>query len=164
MTDGDGKDIACQILQRRVRGDGVAYRVLFLAEGVPSLGYKLYRVIPAEKDRTWTTGLMAGAGELENEFLKVRLDPKTGWIASLYDKTAKREVLAGPGNVLEAVVDEPKEMSAWELGLKGLSGRIGEGGATVELVEKGPRPWSYSSGRRESRSAFCPRQKSFRVA
>ena len=138
MTDGDGKDIACQILQRRVRGDGVAYRVLFLAEGVPSLGYKLYRVIPAEKDRTWTTGLMAGAGELENEFLKVRLDPKTGWIASLYDKTAKREVLAGPGNVLEAVVDEPKEMSAWELGLKGLSGRIGEGGATVELVEKGP--------------------------
>jgi len=138
MTDGDGKDIACQILQRRVRGDGVAYRVLFLAEGVPSLGYRLYRVIPAEKDRTWTTALTAGPGELENEYLKVRLDPKTGWIASLYDKTAKREVLAGPGNVLEAVVDEPKEMSAWELGLKGLAGRIGEGGATVELVEKGP--------------------------
>ncbi len=74
-------------------------------------------------------GVRAGASELENDFLKVRLDPKTGWIASLYDKTAEREVLAGPGNVLEAIIDEPKEMSAWELGLKGLAGRAGENGA-----------------------------------
>jgi alpha-mannosidase len=75
---------------------------------------------------------------LENEFLKVRLDPKTGWITSLFDKVAQREVLAGPGNVLEAIVDEPKEMSAWELGLKGLAGRVGESGAVVETVESGP--------------------------
>jgi alpha-mannosidase len=139
VTDGEGKDVASQVLERRVQGDGVTFRVLFMAQGVPSLGYKLYRVVPAEKEWTGTTALAAaGPTELENEFLKVRLDPKTGWIASLYDKTAQREVLSGPGNVLEAIVDEPKEMSAWELGLKGLAGKAGESGAAVEIVEKGP--------------------------
>ena len=138
MTDGGGRDIASQVLEKRVQGDTASFRVLFMAEGVPSLGYKLYRAFPADKEWTGTSSVAAGASELENEFLTVRLDPKTGWIASLYDKTAKREVLAGPGNVLEAIVDEPKEMSAWELGLKGPAGRVGEGGATVELVEKGP--------------------------
>ena len=109
-----------------------------MAAGVPSLGYKLYRLIPAEAGWSGPEGVRAAASELENDFLKVRLDPKTGWIESLYDKTAQREVLAGPGNVLEAITDEPKEMSAWELGLKGLAGRAGENGAIVELVEKGP--------------------------
>jgi alpha-mannosidase len=138
MTDGDGKEIPCQVMQRRLRSDGVAFRVLFLAEDVPSLGYRLYRILPAETGWTGKASLTAGPNELENAFLRVRVDPKTGWITSLYDKTAKREVLAGPGNVLEAVVDEPKEMSAWELDLKGLAGRIGEGGSSVELIEKGP--------------------------
>jgi alpha-mannosidase len=138
MTDGEGKSVPAQVLQRRVQGDGVAFRVLFVAEGVPSLGYKLFRAVPAEKETPVATAVVAGPNELENEFLKVRLDPKTGWVTSLYDKTAKREILAGPGNVLEAITDEPKEMSAWELGLKGVAGRIGEGGATVDLVEKGP--------------------------
>ena len=138
LTDGDGKDVPVQVLEKRALGDNTAFRVVFMAEGVPSLGYKLYRLIPAETGWAGAEGLKAGTNEIENDFLKVRLDPKTGWIASLYDKAAKREVLAGPGNVLEAIVDEPKEMSAWELGFKGLAGRAGEDGAVLELVERGP--------------------------
>ena len=138
LTDGDGKDIPVQVLEKRAQGDNTAFRIVFMAEGVPSLGYKLYRLIPAETEGAGPEGIKAGPNEIENDFLKVRLDPKTGWIVSLYDKTAKREVLAGPGNVLEAVIDEPKEMSAWELGFKGLAGRAGENGAILELVERGP--------------------------
>ena len=144
MTDGAGKDVPAQVIERRVQGDRATYRLLFMAEGVPSLGYRLYRALPASAVRTEPpavdpkAGLRAGANELENSFLRVRIDPKTGWLESVYDKTAKREVLAGPGNVLEAIVDEPEEMSAWELGLKGPAGRIGESGAIIELVEKGP--------------------------
>jgi alpha-mannosidase len=138
MTDGEGKVVPVQVVEKRAQGDNTAFRIVFLAEGVPSLGYKLYRVIPAETDGAGAEGLRAGTNELENDFLKVRLDPKTGWIVSLYDKTAQREVLAGPGNVLEAIVDEPKEMSAWELGLKDTVGRAGENGAVLELVESGP--------------------------
>jgi alpha-mannosidase len=139
MTDGAGLNVPVQVLEKRAQGDNTLFRVVFVAEGVPSLGYRLYRLIPAESaPPSGPESVRAGEFELENEFLKVRLDPKTGWISSLYDKAAKREVLAGPGNVLEAITDEPKEMSAWELGLKGLAGRVGEGGASVEIVERGP--------------------------
>jgi alpha-mannosidase len=138
MTDGEGRDVPVQVLEKRAQGDNTLFRVVFMAADVPSLGYKLYRLIQAEAGWSGPEGVRAAASELENDFLKVRLDPKTGWIESLYDKAAGREVLAGPGNVLEAITDEPKEMSAWELGLKGIAGKAGEGGAAVELVEKGP--------------------------
>jgi len=138
MTDGEGKDVPAQVLEKRVQGENTLFRIVFMAAGVPSLGYKLYRAVTADRDWAGPEGVNAGTSELENDFLKVRLDPKTGWIESLYDKTAKREVLAGPGNVIEAIVDEPKEMSAWELGLKGVAGRAGENGAILELVERGP--------------------------
>jgi alpha-mannosidase len=144
MRDGEGMPIQSQILERRVQGDTVFLRVLFMAKSVPSLGYRLCRAIPvlAKWDEPASVnsaqGLIARENELENAYLKVQLDPKTGWIASLYDKNAKREVLAGPGNVLEAITDEPESMSAWELGLKDLAGRAGENGAVVEVVESGP--------------------------
>jgi alpha-mannosidase len=138
LADGAGKDVPVQVLEKREQNGNTTFRLVFMAEAVPSLGYRLYRVLPAETAAAVTSALKAGPAEIENEFLKVRLDPKTGWIASLFDKTARREVLAGPGNVLEAITDEPKEMSAWELGLKGLAGRAGEDGAVIELVESGP--------------------------
>ena len=138
MTDGEGKDVAVQVLEKRIEGGGTVFRVVFIAEAVPSLGYKLYRVIPSEKAWAGPEVVRAGARELENEFLRVRLDPKTGWVVSLYDKTAKREILSGAGNVLEAITDEPESMSAWELGLKDTVGRAGESGAAFELVERGP--------------------------
>jgi alpha-mannosidase len=138
LTGPDGKDVPVQIVERKVEGSAARFRAVFVAEGVPSLGYKLFHMVPAEMGRTGGSALAAGARGLENEFLKVRLDPRTGWITSLYDKAAEREVLNGPGNVLEAIVDEPESMSAWELGLKDLAGRAGESGATIELVERGP--------------------------
>jgi len=138
MTDGAGKDVPVQVLEKRGQGENTLFRVVFMADGVPSLGYKLYRAVPAEAEGAGAGSVYAAASELQNDFLKVRLDPKSGWIVSLYDKMARREVLAGPGNVLEAIVDEPENMSAWELGLKGLAGRAGENGAVVEIVESGP--------------------------
>ena len=53
------------------------------------------------------------------------------------DKTAVRELLQSPG-FLQAIVDEPKDMSAWELGLKDESWKIGETGSEVSVVESGP--------------------------
>lgn len=139
LTDGEGTEVPVQVVERRLQSDGILFRALFMAESVPSLGYRLYRAIPAaEGAAPGSDGVKAGANELENEFLRVRVDPKTGWIVSLFDKAAGREVLAGPANVLEAIVDEPASMSAWELGLKGPAGKVGENGAVVELVERGP--------------------------
>jgi alpha-mannosidase len=65
------------------------------------------------------------------------LDPKTGWIVSLKDKAAVRELLRSPA-FLQAVVDEPENMSAWELGLKNEAGKIGEAGSEISVIESGP--------------------------
>src|SRR4030042_899849 len=112
--------------------------LLFIAERIPSLGYRTYRVQSAESSPEYKTGLTADASALENDFFKVSLNPQTGWIRSLYDKRTGREMLAGEGNVLQAIVDEPPNMSAWELGLKDTAWNIGAQGATVEVIEKGP--------------------------
>jgi len=74
---------------------------------------------------------------LENEFFRLAVDARTGRMTSLYDKTAGREVLKAPA-YLRAVADEPENMSAWELGLKGVLASIGETGSRVEILEAGP--------------------------
>ena len=51
---------------------------------------------------------------MENEFLRVELDDD-GVIASIWDKEASREVLSGPGNVLELHDDNPRRWDAWDV-------------------------------------------------
>ncbi len=74
---------------------------------------------------------MATADSLENEFIRLKVDPKTGCITSLFDKRSKTEALALPvpsegspaaspdglpcGNLLQAFVDKPKKWDAWNI-------------------------------------------------
>lgn len=113
-------------------------RLLFVAQGVPSLGYKTFRAVEVKSAPEYKTSLSASKSLLENEFIRLALDQKTGWWKSLYGKKLGREFLAGAGNVLEAIADEPPNMSAWEIRLKDTLEKLGEKGASVELVEKGP--------------------------
>ena len=138
VLDDKGNETPCQVLDRGARDGKTVWRVLFVAENVPSFGYKVFRVVPAAPGTASPSALNVTPVSLENEFFKVTLDPGTGWVTSLFDKRGGRETLAAPGNFLEALADEPKSMSAWELGLKGRVARVGESGARVEVVEKGP--------------------------
>jgi len=138
ITDGEGAEIPCQIVGEEKQGDGWLYRFIFIAENVPSFGYKTYRILETGTRTDYKSSLSVQDTVIENEQLRVSLDPQTGWIRSLLDKRSGREALAAEGNVLEAIVDEPPSMSAWELGLKETVARIGETGARVEVIEKGP--------------------------
>ncbi len=134
-----GESVPVQVLERTPGDDQTRFRAVFLAENVPSFGYRIYRAVPfggtLEPART---RLVVDAGSLENEYLKVDIDTKTGWIKSLYDKRGHREVFSGPGNVLQSIVDEPESMSAWNLGLRGNALNTGETGAAVQVIEAGP--------------------------
>ena len=46
---------------------------------------------------------------LENEFLRVEINPETGNIARLYDKANKREAFHGEGNSLTAWEDTAEQ-------------------------------------------------------
>jgi len=139
VIDPSGKDQPVQVLERKAGPDQARFRLVFLAADVPSLGYKIYRAVPGGAPvAAPPSGLTATSRSLENEFFRVRLDDRTGWIASLYDKRSGREVFSGPANVLQSIVDEPESMSAWELGLKGEPVDLGASGASFEIVESGP--------------------------
>jgi alpha-mannosidase len=61
----------------------------FLAKDIPAQGYRTFPAPPAVESSTLT------GNTLENEFIKVRLDPIRGVIASLVDKRTGREWVDG---------------------------------------------------------------------
>jgi len=138
IIDSAGTEIPCQILEERPTAGGTRFRLLFIAEKIPSFGYRMYRALASETAPEFKTGLAVEAATLENDFFKLALDPRTGWVRSLFDKRTGREVFAGEANVLQAIVDEPPNMSAWELGLKDKIWNIGAEGASIEVMERGP--------------------------
>ena len=83
---------------------------------------------------------------LENEFLRVEINPETGNIARLYDKTNKREAFHGEGNSLTAWEDTAEQARktskeyagpAWDIGLTGKKWDVDKA-ARVEITEQGP--------------------------
>jgi hypothetical protein len=82
--------------QRWARGQFEKHELsdlVFVAENVPSMGYKTYRLAPREDKPTAESGTHAGQNSLENRFFKVTLDPRTGAIASIFDKDLSRELV-----------------------------------------------------------------------
>ncbi len=67
--------------------------LVFVAENVPSLGYKSYRLAPREAAPTFEGNLHVTRNSIENRFFKIALDPRTGGIASVYDKELARELV-----------------------------------------------------------------------
>jgi alpha-mannosidase len=136
VVDADGQRIDHQLLA--IDRTTHRARVLVLADP-PALGYKTYFVHSAAEaaDSQTTHSKRAsqsvtvsenGAGvAMQNAFVRVTLDPKTGCITSLFDLRNQTEALApaetdsgGPktsvcGNLLQTFVDKPKRWDAWNI-------------------------------------------------
>jgi alpha-mannosidase len=54
---------------------------------------------------------------MENDLLRVEWDDQ-GLLTSVWDKESQREVLSGPGNVLQLFDDNPKRWDAWDLDIE----------------------------------------------
>ncbi|HID10268.1 MAG TPA: hypothetical protein EYP17_03080, partial [Candidatus Latescibacteria bacterium] len=67
--------------------------IAFVAEDVPPVGYKTYRIVPAGVEENFATSVKVGDTTIENRFFKVFLDLETGAIVSIYDKELGREVV-----------------------------------------------------------------------
>ena len=133
-------------------GDRETATVVFVAQKVPQMGLKLYRLVPETSSRKVVAApLQVGAKPrpyLENEFFRVEINPETGYIARLYDKTNKREAFRAEGNFLVALEDTAEQAKkiwppadyggpAWDLGLTGVKWDIDKA-ARVEILEQGP--------------------------
>jgi alpha-mannosidase len=98
------------------------FRVKALIPDVPSLGYEVVFARPASaRDHQGATGselkVSADGMTLENRFLRVTVDPKSGCITSLLNKQTNFEAIAsgGCGNLLQAFHDLPKQYDAWNI-------------------------------------------------
>jgi alpha-mannosidase len=124
VVDSNGKAAESQLLSL----DPETHRArLLLLSNIPSLGYKTYFVRAAASAPAIHSVLKASADTLENEFIRVKIDPQSGCMTSLFDKRSGTESLApaetgtgGPknstcGNLLQAFVDKPKQWDAWNI-------------------------------------------------
>jgi alpha-mannosidase len=132
-----GETVASEV--RAVHGE--TGEIVFVAAGVPSLGYRLYYAIP-DPGATFTAAApaisMAGA-VIENEFFRLEADPKLGGgLRSIYDKQAKRELLdvsRGPGNEIVALAEKPdRNEPSWEIYTTGEKTFSRQFPATVEVA------------------------------
>jgi len=109
-------------------------RLCFNAD-LPALGYRVYRLRPAESPVQFPH-VHAGGNVLENETLRLEIDPLNGCIADLYDKRAGMHVFAGAA-AKTVVIDDPSD--TWSHDVLQFNNEIGTFQATsVRLVESGP--------------------------
>jgi alpha-mannosidase len=113
IYDTSGKQLISQLSKSST--------LLFLATEIPPVGYRIFWLSPSSptlREAKATSPLSSPLLPdwiLENEFLRVIIDPDTGDLSSIFDKTSQREVLSGAGNQLQAFKDSGQYWDAWNI-------------------------------------------------
>jgi alpha-mannosidase len=74
-------------------------------------------------------------GVMQNNLLRVEWDER-GLLTSIWDKEVQREVLGGPGNVLQLHDDNPKKWDAWDIDLDYLKSKSDIAQLSSQQVEQ----------------------------
>ncbi len=74
-----------------LRGGNHFQHVRFVAQDIPAVGYKVYRVRAARQVPEPAASVQTTT--LESPYYRVQLDPKTGAVRSIYDKQLQRELV-----------------------------------------------------------------------
>jgi alpha-mannosidase len=147
-VDRNGKIVPSQLLHM----DNATHEAnLLIQASVPAFGYKTYYVRGATQAPSTPAGVKSSSTLLENEFIRLKIDPATGCMTSLFDKRSNVESLApaetdsgGPknsicGNLLQAFHDLPKQWDAWNIDADFEKQRWDIDKADeVKLIESGP--------------------------
>jgi len=149
----DGTTVPAQVV--RVREGSLD--IVFVAT-VPSVGFSVYDVQPADGGDLPETDLQVDKESLENWRYRVALDDN-GDIASIYDKEAGREMLSAPLRL--AMFDDLSGVwPAWELLWEDVAAPPREyvsGPAEVSIVEEGPARVALEVRRERAGSTFVQR-------
>lgn len=111
----------------------------FIAKGVPPLGYKVYKIKEGEASPPKNNSLQVDKTSLENRFFRITLHPESGNIISIFDKKAKREILApnSQGNELQLLEDIPDRWDAWNIQYTGRKWTL-DNFDSIKIAQKGP--------------------------
>jgi alpha-mannosidase len=109
----DGHSVLSQVLHED-KATG-RYHLLLRVENVPSMGYLVLQVRDGKSSAKSTISVSSTG--LENALLKLVVDPATGCITHLIEKSSGFDsILAGGcGNELQTFSDNPKSYDAWNI-------------------------------------------------
>lgn len=139
VKDADGNPVPFQNV-RSSRSNDSHLDTLFLAK-LPAFGYNTYRLEWAgEEDfgNTFGSGVSASGLAMENEYLSVSFDEKTGAISSLVDKSSGFDYAEKNELAVPVIIDDHKT-DTWAHNV--FTFHDVKGGMTlesIELIEKGP--------------------------
>lgn len=109
LAEDDGSQVASQPTQSvATTADKGRGAVVFRAE-VPALGYRTYRMLSGPGNPPATGALEVTETVLENEHLRVELDPGTGDLIALVDKHTGIDVVGAPEGAHTQVCDDPTD-------------------------------------------------------
>ncbi|WP_028048245.1 alpha-mannosidase [Cellulomonas sp. URHD0024] len=95
VVDELGDAVRWQPTQSRAAAAASGRTSLVFRADLPALGYRLYRVRGANGGPSPRTSLVASPTLLENDLVRIELDPRTGWLCSYLDKRTGLDVMAG---------------------------------------------------------------------
>ena len=139
LTDETGAEVPVQTTRSEATLNGPRGRIAFRAT-VPPLGHRVYHLLPAAATASGdgTEGpVRATHTSLENEHLRLAVDPQTGWLSSLVDKDTGAELLPENPGPHAVVVDDPSD--TWGHRVRAYDQAVGAfRGTRTRLVEHGP--------------------------
>jgi alpha-mannosidase len=108
--------------------DNLKHEMVFLAEDVPPVGYKAFRIVKTDAAPSFDSPVSVTDTTVENEFFKVSVDAKTGLIESIFDKQLSRELTdADADHAANQLVVKHGKTAKIKTGTKGKI-RIGQAG------------------------------------
>ncbi|NER83816.1 MAG: alpha-mannosidase, partial [Leptolyngbya sp. SIO1D8] len=109
-------DQASSPLQKQsLQQQEIPTQLLFGAQ-VPSVGYRVYWLIPKpEQAAAEPPSTSEFDWQLENDFVRVVIDPITGDVAELWEKSTQTNLVRSPANQLQAFQDEGQYWDAWDI-------------------------------------------------
>jgi alpha-mannosidase len=141
VVDPAGDEVAAltESVVRHADGSIAEISLSFLARAIPSLGYRVYRVLPADDvPAGWTR--VEGAARIENQAFVVEADPaRGGALASIVERRSGRELvrpggLAGELTLQAELADHPVwDEGPWHLLPTGPGEASGEQPAAVHV-------------------------------
>jgi alpha-mannosidase len=115
IVDDAGRNVVFQHTQSTATTDDITRGAVVFRAQVPALGYRLYRVRSGIAPHgQWSAGapaaLTATESVLENDLVRIELDPHTGWISSYLDKENGIDIMAGVDGARHTqVCDDPTD-------------------------------------------------------
>lgn len=130
-------------------------KLLFLAEAIPSIGYRTFWIVPSNSKKKEQKILQQNETILENEYLKVKINNKTGNLNSIYDKSGDIEILKGQGNQLQSFRDQGQYWDAWNIDPNYNNYPLPDAELkAIETLETSPLRWKVRVSRKLGNSDF----------